>query len=107
MRQESNGLPRNRRPGRAAIGRSVNARPGHIRYASVYGLSGVPRRAGPLVECHPIDSLIVVEVMVGVGGVFGISPGVGKAVDLRPGRARIGALPEAVPAGSAEVKDVV
>lgn len=106
MRQVAGRLAGDALPAGAAVGGAVDGVL-LVGDADVDGLGGVAGGAGALVERHPGDTLIVGQVAVGVGRVLRIVARVRESGDLRPGDAGVGAAPQAVAAGGAEVQDRV
>src|SRR5690606_32948213 len=103
VRDVAGRLPRDPLPGDAAVGGPVD-RVLLVGHAHLDGLGGVAGGAGPLVERHPDHALDVTVVLAVPGPVV---PRVGEAGHLGPGGAVVGALPQPVAAGRAEVEDAV
>src|SRR5215468_3897945 len=104
MRQEARGLPRNRRPRRAAVSAAINAI-ALVRDADVNGLSRIAGCPGSAVKSHPDDADDVGGV--GTAGILKVGSRNWKAGDFSPGCAEVRAPPKAVAAAGAQIEDAV
>src|SRR5262249_43895327 len=104
MRKEASGLPRNSSPRSAAVRAAVDAI-ALIGDANINGLSRITGSPGSTVESHPDDADDVGGV--GIAGVLDVGSRGRKAGDSGPGRAEVGAPPEAGAAAGAAIEAAV
>lgn len=106
MRHETSGLTGEWRPGSPTVGAAIHAGK-KIGHAHVDGLGSITGRARPLVESYPNHTDDVVKVTIRIIRILNVSTGIGKAVYFGPGDTVIGASPESIAAGRAEIECAV
>src|SRR5690606_2320161 len=106
VRYVAGGLAGHALPGGAAVGGAVDGLV-LVGHADVDRLGGLAAGGAGGVEDHPDHARLVALVAVGVVRIVGVVAGVGEIRHLRPGLAVVGAPPQPVAVGRAEVEDAV